>query len=207
MNYIYRDVLNSIETINICGNEDIFGRLLREREYYIDENRFFLRYVPIDTLLRYDFNNYDDINKFRDVYSSNFGSFVLIGGCNNSLEALSKDIRMSGIKMSDPSGRIPGQFDIRNGKITYSPLFPFFYKERELSGFAKDEYFTPLTFYEIMMNQIENASSFYVHTGDYKNPNIIAKKGVYIFEKVTKDDMINFAKSGEEGKKILRKYR
>ncbi len=204
MKTVYRDILNSIEKIDMCNDEDIFKRILREREYYIDESRFFLRYVPTDILLKYDFNDFDDINKFRDVYSSSFSSFVIIGGCNNREEALSKDIRMSGIKMSDPSGKLPGQFDVRDGKLTYSPFFPLFYNERDLVKFAKDEYFTSLTFNEIIMNQIENVSSFYVHTGNYNNPRIISKRGPYVFEKVTKNDMINFVNNEEEGKKILR---
>ena len=203
MKSVYRDIFNSINKIDIYNGEDIFKRILREREYYIDEKRFFLRYVPVDTLLKYDFNNFNDVDKFRNVYFSSYSPFVLIGGCNNREDALSKDIRMSGIKMSDPSGKVVGQFDVRNGKLTYSPFFPFFYNEKELVDFAKDEYFTSLTFEDIMMNQIDNSSSFYIHTGYYSNPRIISKRGPYILEKITKDDMINFVKNGEEGRKIL----
>ena len=40
MKSVYRDIFNSIEKIDIYNGEDIFKRILREREYYIDEKRF-----------------------------------------------------------------------------------------------------------------------------------------------------------------------
>lgn len=122
-----------------------------------------------------------------------------------SLNYLNDDIRHAGIKMSDPYENIYGSFDIRNGIITYSPIFPHFYEERDLIKFANDEYFTTMTFEDIMLKQIELAQDFYVHTGSYHSFKDIEKYGKYILEKVSKDQMTEFVCNEKEGIKILKR--
>ena len=62
-------------------------------------------------------------------------------------DMLQKDIRYAGIKISDPSRNILGQFDIRNHVMTYSPISPYFFEERDLCKFARDDYFTTFSFF------------------------------------------------------------
>lgn len=50
-----------------------------------------------------------------------------MGGCNLIDSELDRGIRYSGIKMSDPTGKVFGNFNIGDGKIIYSPIFPHFY--------------------------------------------------------------------------------
>ena len=129
-----------------------------------------------------------------------------MGGCNLVEKEIQRGIRYSGIKISDPSGKILGSFNINEGKIIYSPIFPKFYEERDNIKFANAKYFTTMTFEEIMEKQIDLATEFYIHTGNYMKLQEILKNGEYIFEKITKDQMLEFVSQPEEGQKILKKH-
>lgn len=119
---------------------------------------------------------------------------------------LSEDIRYAGIKMSDPSGRVSGSFDIRNEIITYSPIFPHFYDERDLCKFANDSYFTTMSFEDIMLAQINRYSDFYVHVGDYSTLKDIHEHGRYILERVSKEEMIEYVNNPDSGAEVYKKY-
>ena len=126
-----------------------------ERKKGIDPKKFFLRLVPQSGLEAYDFSNPDSLKKFRNNRLANRVPLMKMGGCNLHPDYLKKDkrfgyLRYAGIKMSDPYGKIPGSFDFRNQVLTYSPLFPHFYDERDLCKFANDCYFTTMTFEDIM---------------------------------------------------------
>ena len=123
-----------------------------------------------------------------------------MGGCN-LWEKYMYDMRISGKKISDPYGRIYGSFDIRNGIITYSPLFAHFYNERDIAKFANDQYFTTMTFEDIMKYQIEVSNQFYVHTGyDYTN-----RDRKYILESISPSEMLDFVNNPKFGEMLLKK--
>ena len=63
-----------------------------------------------------------------------------------------------------------------------------------------------MTFEEIMEKQIDLATEFYIHTGNYMKLQEILKNGEYIFEKISKDQMLEFVFQPEEGQKILKKH-
>lgn len=55
-------------------------------------------------------------------------------------------------------------------------------------------------------NQIELVTDFYIHTGNYMTPKEIEKNGNYIFEKITKEQMLEFIYNPQKGEKVLKKY-
>lgn len=104
--------------------------------------------------------------------------------------------------MSDPYGKIFGTFDIRDRIVTYSPIFPHFYEERDLCKFANDTYFTTMKFEDIMLVQIDKATEYFVHLGNsYK----IGVTSLYVLQRVTKDQMMAFVCNPEEGEKIYKR--
>lgn len=192
---------------DISSNEDIFGSILEKRENDLDSKRFFLKYIPASLLSKYNFNDENSLNEFRNVHLSIFTDSIKgMGGCNLREEMLEKDIRYAGIKLSDPYKKIPGVFDIRNSVMTYSPIFPFFYEERDLIKFANDTYFTSIPFETILINQINNATKYYIHIGNYQMARETIKYGRYILEQISKEQMIEYATNPELGEKVRKKY-
>ena len=118
---------------------------------------------------------------------------------------MDEDMRVSGKKISDPYGRVLGSFDIRDGIITYSPLFNHFYNERDVAKFANDQYFTTMTFEEIMRLQIEIANKFLVHTDNYTSSRDLNRFGRYVFEEVSSSEMMDFVNNPELGAMVLSK--
>lgn len=206
MAQIFRDRIIKFDTYDIEENEDIFARILEERKNEIDGNRFFLSYIPYEELSKYDFSNSESLNQFRHACCSIDDPIKSMGGCNLIEEEIRKGIRYSGMKLSDPYGIIPGVFDVNNHIVTYSPIFPLFYDERDNIKFARDIYFTSISFEDIITSAINSANGFYVHVGNYSTPGDILKYGGYIFEQVNKDEMLAFTMNPEKGEKVLKKY-
>ena len=185
--------------------DDIFEQILETRKDGFDSKRFFIRYIAPEELEKYDFSNRDSLNQFRDICCSFDNPLQKMGGCNVRADFLEKGFRYSGKILSDPQKRVLGQFDVRNHKMTYSPLFPFFYKERDLIKFANDIYFTTIPFEELVMNQIEHAEDFFIHTGYYQSSKNPVRNGEYILEKISKEEMIGYLTDEKKGQKILEK--
>lgn len=202
---VYRDKFYKIEKYVIPRNGDIFETILEQRKDEIDKDRFFLRFIPREKLNGYDLTNPNDAQKFTDMCYSIDSPLMLMGGYNMDPKYLNDDIRDAGIKMSDPYGRIYGSFDVRDNIITYSPFFANFHQERDLCKFANDEYFTTMTFEEIMLNQISKAKELRLHIGNYTSAKDILKNGQYILETVSKNQMISFVQNPEEGAKVYQK--
>ena len=200
---VFIDNIIEFNQYDINLDEDIFESILAKRKGEFDSQRFFLKYIAEAELSKYDFNNPDSLAQFRNVSKSPLKG---MGGCNLIPDMLQQDIRYAGIKLSDPDKNIVGQFDIRNHIVTYSPIFLFFYEDRDITKFANDEYFTPLTFEELIANQINHANKYFVHVGNYKKPSDIVKYGNYILEEVSKSQMLEFASNPELGSKILTKH-
>ena len=57
-----------------------------------------------------------------------------------------------------------------------------------------------------MYRQINLAKEFYVHTVNYMTIKEIVKNGDYIFEKISKDKMLEFITSPEIGEEIFMKH-
>lgn len=206
MNKIYRDEIIQFNQFDLRKDGDIFQTILDERKDEIDSQRFFLEYLPQDIADKYDFNNLGSLWKFRDDCLRLIPPLQPMGGCNLVKEELQRGIRYAGKKISDPSGKVFGSFNINEGKIIYSPIFPHFYDERDNIKFANDTYFTTMTFEEIMQRQIDLATEFYIHTGNYMVLKDVAKYGDYIFEEISKDQMLEFLYQPETGEKVLRKH-
>jgi len=202
---VYRDKFYKIEQYTVPRNGDIFETILEHREDEIDRDRFFIKYIPREQLCAYDLSNPIDVQRFTDICYMIDSPLMLMGGYNMSPKYLNDDIRYAGIKMSDPYGRVCGVFDIRDGIITYSPFFAPFYEERDLCKFAEDEYFTAMTFEEIMLGQIQKAKECRLHIGNYKSVKDILQYGRYVLESVTKEQMISFVQNPEEGAKVYQK--
>ena len=206
MNKIYRDEIIQFNQFDLREDGDIFQTILDERKNERDSQRFFLEFLPQDIADKYDFNNLESLWKFRDDCLKLTSPLQPMGGCNLVKEEVQKGIRYAGKKISDPSGKVLGSFNINEGKIIYSPIFPHFYDERDNIKFANDTYFTTMTFEEIMQRQIDLATEFYIHTGNYMALKDVAKYGDYIFEKISKDQMLEFVYQPETGEKVFRKH-
>lgn len=206
MSKIYRDEIFQFNQFDLREDGDIFQTILDERKDERDSQRFFLEFLPQDIANGYDFNNLESLKKFRNDCLRLNNPLQGMGGCNLVEGELQRGIRYAGKKISDPSGKVFGSFNIGEGKIIYSPIFPHFYDERDNIKFANDTYFTTMTFEEIMERQIDLATEFYVHTGNYMTLKEIAKYGDYIFEKISKDQMLEFVSEPMTGEKIFRKY-
>lgn len=203
---IYRDEIFRFNQFNLRKDGDIFKTILDERKDKIDSQRFFLKYLPQDVANEYDFNNLQSLKKFRNDCLRWNSPLQSMGGCNLVEEELKRGIRYAGIKISDPSGKVFGLFNIYECKIIYSPIFPHFYEERDNIKFANDKYFTTMTFEEIMERQIDLAKEFYVHIGNYMTIKEIMKYGDYIFQEISKDKMLEFVYHPETGEKIFTKH-
>lgn len=204
----FKDNIIEFQQKELETNEDLFEIILKEREHEIDSKRFFLEFLPAEILSHYDFDNPKSLKEFRNACLNIDSPLMKMGGCNLHSDYLEKDkkmgyLRYAGIKMSDPFGKIYGSFDIRENRITYSPIFPHFYEERDLCKFASDTYFTTMKFEDIMLIQIDKANEYFVHTG---NSYQIGINSPYILEKVTKDQMKEFVVNPKKGEKIYRKF-
>ena len=187
MSNLFNDEIIKFNQYDIDLNRDnIFDTILNIRKNGFDRERFFLNYITDDVLANFDFNDTDSLNDFRNLPTY--------------------PIRYAGIKISDPSRNILGQFDIRNHVMTYSPIFPYFFEESDLCKFARDDYFTTFSFFDIFMNQVNYCTDYYVHVGDYMNLKEFIKYGKYKFEKISKDKMIEYGTNPELGKRIVKKY-
>ena len=200
MNKIFYDNFFKINEIPLKNNGDIFESILESRKNDIDKDRFYIKFLPVIEFEKYNFNDKQSLREFRDICFSIDTPIMPMGGCN-LWERYMSDMRISGKKISDPYGRIYGSFDIRNGIITYSPLFAHFYNERDVAKFANDQYFTTMTFEDIMKYQIEVSNQFYVHTGyDYTN-----RDRKYILESVSPSEMLDFVNNPKSGEMLLKK--
>ena len=204
---VFHDRFIDFQQYDINLNDNIFEQLLATRKNEFDSERFFLKFIQSNDLAKYNFNDKSSLSKFRDDCCTFMSPLKKMGGCNLRPEKLEEDIKYAGIKLSDPNGKIIGQFDIRNHIVTYSPIFPFFYEERDLIKFANDTYFTSLSFEQLIMNQIDHAIKYYIHIGNYYSPKDIVKYGNYIMEEVSKEKMIEYATNPELGNKILKKIK
>lgn len=206
MTKVYKNDVINFEEMEINDSGSVFEQILESRKREIDSKRFFLRYISPEDLDRYDFSNLESLKEFRNRCVVGTNPLVPMGGCNVREESIEKGLRYSGMKLSDPSKEIRGTFDRHGDILTYSPIFPMFYEERDLCKFARDVYFSTLTFEELLMREIDEASDYYLHVGRYSNAKEIAKNGQYKMEQISKDDMINYATNPEMGEEVYRKY-
>ncbi len=194
MNKYFRDTIIPFKQETLRIDQDIFDTILEERKSRVDSKRFFLEYLPMEIVEHYNFDDPKSLDKFRDARFKMNSPIMRMGGCNLHPDYLEKDknsgsLRYAGIKMSDPYGKILGSFDIRDKIVTYSPIFPHFYEERDLCKFANDHYFTTMKFEDIMQIQIDNANECFVHVGNSYKLGVACP---YILQKVTKDQMMAF---------------
>lgn len=205
MSKIYIDKIVTFKQFDVREDGDIFQTILDERQGKRDSQRFFLDYLPEEIANGYDFNDLESLQNFREACFRISSPLQGMGGCNLTEEYLQKGIRYAGIKISDPTGKVYGTFNVNEDKMIYSPIFPHFYEERDHIKFANDKYFTTMTFNEIMERQIELAKEFYIHTGNYMKFEDVMKYGNYIFEKVDKDRMFDFLNQPEIGEQVFKR--
>lgn len=203
---VFQDQIINFRQYDIDSNDNIFSQILDIRKTGLDSNRFFLKYISKEDLSKYDFSNEESLNEFRDICSTYNSPLKRMAGCNLRPEKLEKGIRYAGIIISDPNKKVLGQFDIIDDRIIYSPIFPFFYEERDLIKFANDEYFTTISFEDLVLNQINHANRFFVHVGNPKTIKDYNKYGDYIMDEIGKEQMIEYLAIPEKGEKVLKKY-
>lgn len=203
---VFYDTIIDFKQYDIDINGNIFNQILEARKKELDKDRFFLNYISAEDLSKYDFNNKESLNEFRDICCTYMKPIKYMGGCNLRPEMQEKGLRDSGIVISDPNKNVLGQFNVRDDSVIYSPFFPLFYEERDVVKFANDEYFTTISFEELVMNQINYANKFYVHIGNPKSQKEYNQYGQYIMEEINKDQMINYLLNPEQGEKVLKKY-
>lgn len=197
MNTYYENKNHDIDEHQFKG--DIFTHILKSRQEQERDNKFLLYYLPKEE--KCDFQDNLVKQEFKKEIESPSSPLLLMGGAN--LENLNKrDIRLNGIKMTDPYGKIIGSFDIRENMMTYCPLLPNFYAEKDLTNFGTDSYFTTLSFQEIMLTMTKYVKKYYVIVGYNYSPRVIINKGKYIKEQVNKDKMLKFIQNEEAGKLI-----
>lgn len=200
----YNDVIN-FKALEVDGEASLFDTILEDRKKGIDSKRFFLDYISPEELEKYDFSDLESLRAFRRKCLTMDDPLVRMGGCNMHPEYVEKGLRYSGIKMSDPNEVFYGTFDRHNGILTYSPIFPRFAEERDLIKFAREVYFTSLSFEEIMLREVDVAEEYKLHVDNYKTSKDIAKYGPYVMESISKDEMINFINDPSAGEKVRNK--
>ena len=200
---VFIDNIYEFNQYDINDEENIIKSILNTREANL-EKRFFLKYIPSSELSKFNFNDPSSRRQFKKMCYLPRLPIKTIGGCN--LEGnMGNGIREYGIILSDPTEKIKGQFNITDNIMTYSPIFPYFDEQRDLIKFANDTYFTTIPFEVILMNQINYATDYYVHVGNYRKAHEVANYGVYILEKISKEQMIEYATNPELGNKVLKK--
>ena len=199
---IYFYDITSFKEYEIDLDKDIFEQILEIRKNSLDPNRFFLKYMSKSDIRSYDFSTMDDVYRFSDMQSMQVKGMA---GCNLSEESLEKGARYSGIKISDPKKIIKGQFGVRDHVVTYNPLLPYFYEERDLIKFARDGYFSSIDFEELAINQIEHGKEFLVQTRRTASLQELIDNNYneYISEVVSKEEMMEYATDPGKGEKIL----
>lgn len=200
MDKIFYDNFFRMNEIPLMSDGDIFESILDSRKDSLDKERFYVKFLPVEEFQKFDFMNENSIDDFRDICFTVDTPLLGMGGCN-LWEKYMDDFRRSGKKMSDPYERVFGSFDIRDGVITYCPLFNHFYKEYDVGKFANSQYFTTMTFEDIMKYQILKAHEFYVHTGY----NIIHGNREFILEKISASEMMEFVNNPKLGEMVLKR--
>jgi len=152
MDKIFYDNFFRMNEIPLRQDFDVFESILESKKDDIDNDRFYIKYLPSIELEKYDFNDKESLRKFRDICFTIDTPILGMGGCNLR-ERYMDDFRRSGKKISDPYGKVFGYFDIRDGIITYCPLFNQFYNEYDVGKFANTVYFTTMSFEDIMKYQ------------------------------------------------------
>lgn len=206
MSKIFYDNFFRMNEIKLIDDGAIFESILESRKNDLDKDRFFIDFLPSEEFLKYDFNNRESLREFRNICFT-IDTPIMPMGCCNLWEKYMYDMRISGKKISDPYGKIFGCFDIKDGVITYSPLFTHFYNERDVAKFANDRYFTTMTFEEIMKYYIEHSHEFYVHTDNSVSISDFNRYGRHILEKISSSEMLDFVNNPSFGELVLKKSR
>ena len=207
-NVFYDSFVRPIDQYDLDPEENIFDEILKMRvaQGKFDSSRFFLNYVPAEKLAEYDFNDPESLAAFREIYGSCAFRKQGMGGLNADpyhigLDEKDEDLCHSGTKLSDPEERIIGQFDVRDGIMTYSSLWGPFYDGRDVGKFANDSYFTTIPFDQLIAAQINFAEKFYVHTGNGTGK---VREPHFYYDEVSREQMTECATNPDAGNKILR---
>ena len=207
-NVFYDSFVRPIDQYDFDPEGNVFEEILKMRESQgkFDRFRFFLEYIPAEKLAEYDFNDPESLAAFRDIYGSCAFRKQVIGGLSQHHEMIEKDLEEedlcnSGTKLSDPEERIIGQFDVRDGIMTYSSLWGPFYDGRDVGKFANDSYITTIPFDQLIAAQIKFAEKFYVHTG---NGSGRIREPRFYYDEVSGEQMTECATNPDVGNKILR---
>ena len=208
-NVFYDSFVRPIDQYDFDPEENIFEEILKMRvaQGKFDHLRFFLEYIPAEKLAEYDFNDPESLAAFRDIYGSYLLPRQTIGALSKEPVMIAADLEdevlcNSGTKLSDPEERIIGEFDVRDGIMTYSSIWGQFYDARDIIKFANDSYFTTIPFNQLIAAQIKFAEKFYVHTGDGRK----IKDPRFFYDEVSREQMIECATNPDVGNKILRLY-
>ena len=82
MNKIFYDNFFKINEIKLIKDGDVFESILESRKNDLDKDRFFIGFLPNEEFLKYNFNNPESLNKFRNICYSIDTPIMPMGGCN-----------------------------------------------------------------------------------------------------------------------------
>lgn len=174
-NVFYYDI-DKIKSYYIDPKKDFFEQILELRKDNPNPYKFYIRLANQklqDYIARGDVRTFAEL---RDLYSK------LLASCNLDSTALEDDLESGGIRISDPSGLVEGQISIINHIMTYSPALEPIYTQEEDTKFAREIYYTGITFNALLINQIKHAKTFRQCVGKNENG--------YIKEELSKEKMI-----------------
>lgn len=107
-----------------------------------------------------------------------------------------------GLKLSDDEERIFGSFVVLPDKVIYNPHGTFFHKERDAFVYFGTYYYTTMGMIDIFV-EVLDGKELLVDLGE-KAGNL---SYIPILEKISKEEMIEYATDPSKGKKALQKRR
>ena len=197
MNF-YEDIIFKIKKYDVPEGVDLLTAVLNVQNQTSDPSRFYLRFVPESVLSEYDLNDPDSAHRFRKACWHI--SSPQKGMCACNLRDFS--CGSHGLKISDPEEQIEGTFIIDGYRLTYSPIVPRVYEERDISKYANTIYFTSAPFSKIMQDLIAKSNRFRLHS----HYEIVKYDTVPVIKEISREEMLTFATDSNLGNQVLQEY-
>lgn len=132
----------------------------------IPDNVALLDYLVRERLFSFRLHEVSDVSFFRLLCSDEVldeSKRKLVAGF--SLLPNNDIYKTGGLRLSDPTLRIPGSFVIRPSEIVYSPFLPFFWNERCAYMYGGENYYTTLEYRDLLRELLLTQRSLLLHYG------------------------------------------
>lgn len=203
---LYKKAYNEIEKYALDYNKNMLEEISKNASWQAVSEYFNISLIP-QKLFDICVNGED-----KDYYNllCGFGHhFKLIGRNVMSRPYIDRYSDMTaGFNLSDPDDNILGVFNIFDGIVTYNPYDK---SKRVISSAYRrvlsfDDFYTTITFDDLIKNQIEHARLFYLDEGEVFTGQVIKVPCGRRYKKVTKADMLEFATNKEYSREIFSQY-